>query len=291
MTTLANLYLTMIEAMGVEGLEIPMTAIKFYQQGDEIPAEVKATQPENISLTSCQALRQAGLGDSALITLDNIGCVAAAITFGLVDKDQDKPLSGPRVYTNIMNDQQRADFVAPSPRQFSDGTVYACKSAGHQEFALFGEEDTGRFDSQATAQKAISDMMAVQPANTQGVFFYSKEFTDIDVTPDVIVFSVRPVELARIIQAYQFHTGERVNSSMGGVRVVNSDLIVRPYLTQDINISTYCIGARLIAHFEADRMGIGMPYSKFVTIAKGMKDSRNGFPFHLYPGAEDSVYG
>lgn len=77
---------------------------------------------------------------------------------------------------------------------------------------------------------------------------------------------------------------------MGGLRVVNSDLIVRPFLTGEINVSTYCLGARLIAQFEADRMGIGMPYKDFLTIAQGMKDSRTGFPFHLYPGAREDNY-
>ena len=73
--------------------------------------------------------------------------------------------------------------------------------------------------------------------------------------------------------------------SMGGLRVVNSDLIVRPYLTQEINVSTYCLGARLIAEFEAERMGIGMPFNTFKEIVQGLEDSKGGFPFPMYPGA------
>jgi uncharacterized protein (DUF169 family) len=76
---------------------------------------------------------------------------------------------------------------------------------------------------------------------------------------------------------------------MGGLRVVNSDLIVRPYLTQEMNVSTYCLGARLIGGFEAERMGVGMPYGIFKDIVQGMEDSKGGFPFAAYPGAADAV--
>lgn len=74
---------------------------------------------------------------------------------------------------------------------------------------------------------------------------------------------------------------------MGGLRVVNSDLIVRPYLTQEINISTYCLGARLIAQYEANRLGIGFPFHLYELVAQGMVASRTGYPFPLYPGVAD----
>ena len=75
----------------------------------------------------------------------------------------------------------------------------------------------------------------------QGVFFYSNAFEELDIIPDVITLSVRPAELTRMIQGYQYITGKIINASMNGLRVVDSDLIVRPYLTQEINVSTYCL--------------------------------------------------
>jgi uncharacterized protein (DUF169 family) len=283
----------MIGALGVEDLSIPTAGVKFYEQGDEIPAGVRDYEPQGLTLTSCQSTRQAGFGDSVLLTPQSIGCVAAAITFGLVDKDQDRPMGESLVYTDIMKAQadDKEHFTPPTPKDFTDGTVYACIAAGRSDFALFGPDDTGRYDSTETAQRAMSDMIAIQPATTQAVFLFALDFDDEDVEPDVVVLSVRPVELTRIIQAYQFHTGKRVNASMGGLRVVNSDLIVRPYLTQEMNVSTFCLGARLIAEFEADRMGVGMPFGIFKDIVQGMEDSTGGFPFPLYPGAKSASAG
>lgn len=291
MTQIRDLYDRMITALNVEDLSIPTACVKFYSQDDEIPAGVRECEPAGLTLTSCQSTRQAGFGDSVLLTRESIGCVAAAITFGLVDKNQSKPMGDSLVYTDIMKAQadDKEHFSPPTPKDFSDGTVYACTAAGRPEFALFGAGDTGRYDSPETAKRAMEDMIAIQPATTQGVFLFALDFDDEDVEPDVVVLSVRPVELTRIIQAYQFHTGKRVNSSMGGLRVVNSDLIVRPYLTQEINVSTYCLGARLIAEFEADRMGVGMPYGIYKEIVQGMQDSTGGFPFQLYPGAKSAV--
>ncbi len=293
MTQIRKLYDRMITAFSVDDLSIPTACVKFYSEGDEIPAGVREYEPSGLTLTSCQSTRQASFGDSVLLTRQSIGCVAAAITFGLVDRNQDKPMGESLVYTDIMKAQAggNGDFTPPTPKDFSDGTVYACASAGRPEFALFGSSDTGRYDSPQTAKRAMDDMVAIQPATTQAVFLFALDFDDEDVEPDVVVLSVRPVELTRIIQAYQFHTGKRVNSSMGGLRVVNSDLIVRPYLTQEINVSTYCLGARLIAEYEADRMGVGMPFNIYSEIVQGMEDSTGGFPFQLYPGAQSAVAG
>lgn len=291
MTKMNELYEEMIGAMNVEGLEIPVAGVKFYDQGDTIPDAVSDCVPDGITLTSCQSARQAGFGDSVLLNAKSIGCVAAAITFGLVNKDQDTPMGDSLVYTDVMKGQSglEEDFKPPTPKDFTDGTVYACTAAGRPDFALFGKDDTGRFQSPAIAKQAMSDMMAIHPATTQAVFIYAKDFDDADVEPDVVVLAVRPVELTRIIQAYQFQTGKRVTSSMGGLRVVNSDLMVRPYLTQEMNISTYCLGARLIGQYEADRLGVGMPFHQFEEMVEGMKLSQGGFPFQAYPGAKDSV--
>lgn len=290
MNALRSNYSTLIENMGVPDLQIPLTAVKFYRGKDEIPAIVKKYTPENISLTSCQASKQAALGDPVCLTRENIGCIAAAISFGIVDQFDETPLEGPRVYTDIMKNQadHKKKFSPPSPKDFTDGIVYACKGSGHNEFALFGSDDSGRYNSTETAKQAISDMSAIQPADTNAVFFFPYDFEEIDITPDVVVLSTRPVELARIVQAYQYNTGRRVTGSMGAVRVVNSDLIVRPYLTQEINISTYCVGARLIGQYEGNRLGIGLPWKDFLITSKGMKDSRTGFPFHLYPDADNT---
>lgn len=289
MKTFKALHSQFIGAFQVEDLEIPTTLVKLYKADDEIPKEVLAHHPDSITVTSCQAHKQSSIGDAVCLTRDNIGCIAAAISLGLVDENEKSPLGGSRVYTDLMKDQakEKEEFNPPTPSDFTEGLVYACKAAKRPEFALFGEEDSGRFLDVETAKKAVSDMTAIQPANIKAVFFYSPDFNELELEPDLVLLTVRPVELTRVVQAYQFMTGKRVNASIGALRVVNSDLIARPYLTGEINISSYCLGARLIAQYEADRLGMGIPFKDFKIIVEGMEKSKTGYPFQLYPGAAD----
>ncbi len=288
MTTFQRLTGELLANMADWDLQIPTAGVKFYRIGETVPPEVKAFETEGVSLASCQANRQAGLGDAVFLTRQNIGCIAAAITLGLVDRHRKLPMEGPRVYTEIMRNQSgKSDFSPPTPADFSDGTVYAAPAAGRKEFCLFGEKDSGRFATPEIARKAMAEMTAIQPPNIEGIFFYNHEFDELDLIPDVVTMNVRPVELTRIGQAYAYNTGERVEGSMGPVRVVNSDLIVRPYLSGKMNFSSYCVGARLIAQYEADRLGLGIPWKAFEVVVQGMKDSRFGYPFPNYPGAKE----
>ena len=128
-------------------------------------------------------------------------------------------------------------------------------------------------------------MPAIQPPTTQGVFYFSPAFADIPIVPDVVILSLRPVELCRVLQGYQYETGKRVKADIGSLRAGCSDLIALPYLSNKINFSPYCLGARLIARFEGDRMGLSMPYPLFQLMVKGVEESKTGFPFQKYPGA------
>lgn len=285
-STIAGLYATMIEAMGVPGLEIPVAYVRLYRTDEVMPDALAKHEARGESVMCCQALRHVEGGEAILLTAANIGCVAAAITLGLVDENQATPLDGPRVYTCIMKEQSGLGqaFQPPSPAQFTSGEVYACRQAGRDEFALFGRQDSGRFKDVATARRAVAQMTAIQPPTIQAVLVYSNDYDELDIEPDVVVLSPRPAELTRLVQAYAFVSGERVRADMGPLRAVDSDLIARPYQSGEINVSSYCLGSRLLAGVPAERMGMGLPLARFREVVAGMVASAGGYPYHLYPG-------
>jgi uncharacterized protein (DUF169 family) len=280
------LYDEFLEALEVNDLEIPLTAVTFFAEGQTIPRGVLDHRIKDLTLTVCQATRKASLGDAVCITRENIGCVAGAISLGLVAAHDPLPLKGSRIYTDLMKtrSEDQNSFYPPAPKDFTDGTVYACRDAGRPEFSLFGPEDSGRFETIQTARQAVKAMAMIQPPNIRAVFFSSLSSTDNRIIPDLVVLNVRPVELTRLIQGVQYGTGQPIQASLGGLRGVCSDLLARPFLSGQINISSYCLGARLIARYEAERMGMAMPLDVFKTLVVGLKKSRTGFPLSLYPG-------
>lgn len=128
-------------------------------------------------------------------------------------------------------------------------------------------------------------MDRITPADTRGVFFYANRFQSLDILPDVILLDVRPVELTRLLQGYQYLTGKVVRAWMNPLRAVDADLIARPMITGDINIFSYCLGARTLARFSGDRLGMGIPYAAFEHLIAGLEASATGYPFHRYAGA------
>lgn len=283
-----ELYDRLVRSLEIPGMNIPTAFVRFYKHADSVPGQVLEYNVEEETLTSCQAIRHAAHGHPVYLTQENSGCIAAAISLGLVDRNQTEPLPRPRLYTELMKAQSNLGngFKAPSPAQFSSGEVYACKEQGKPSFCLFGAEDSGRFKNIETARKAINSMAAIQPPEMQGVFFFGPDYSKDPVVPHVVVMAVRPVELTRIIQGYQFLTGDPINAVLSPLRAMDSDLIARPYLTGKINVSSLCLGARLVAGFEGDRMGLGVPWKSFEKLVKGMEASRTGFPFSRYPGAK-----
>ncbi|MBU1054135.1 MAG: DUF169 domain-containing protein [Proteobacteria bacterium] len=287
MNNFNDLMKRLVKAFDVPNLDIPVSGIRIYKKDETVPEEVKKYQPDGIAITSCHSIRTTMMGDAVYLTEHSIGCIAAAISLGIVDKNKTSPLKGQREYTEIMRKSSgKGDsFIPPSPLEFADGTVYAFQDSKKEDYALFGKKDSGRYISKDVARKALSEMLSLQPPLTQGVFYFSPDFEDVEILPDIVILSLRPVELCRIIQGYQYITGNRVTANVGGLRAGCSDLIVRPYLLKEINFSPYCLGARLIARFEGDRLGMGFPFSFLETIVKGTEESKTGFPFPEYPGA------
>ena len=288
MTRIADLYDRMIGALGVEDLAIPATYVKLFRGAAVVPDAVQTHAVAQETLTVCQAVRHAALDQSVFLTRHTIGCVAAAISLGMVDPEDRQPMTSPLpAYVHLMEEQSQLGprFQPPSPADFTDGTVYACREAQRPELGLFGPQDSGRFATRAIARAAVAAMDRIAPADTRGVFFYANGFRSIDLQPDVILLDVRPVELTRLLQGYQYLTGKPVQAWMNPLRAVDADLIARPFRTGDINISSYCLGARLLARFGGNRMGMGLPRAAFECMVRGLEASATGYPFKRYAGA------
>jgi uncharacterized protein (DUF169 family) len=249
---------------------IPAVGVRFVGINDALPDGIEVTGG---APTWCQAVKRASTGEVITIMAENCGCPAAAITFGFVTPDSAMPLAGNRPYTDLM------EKPAP-PSDFSNGNVYACKSSGHPEYALFGDDDVGRFRTVDAAQKALEHMQAIPPGKFRAAMTFSPS---AGLEPEVVILPMTPAQALRVTQAHAFDTGESTRFDVLGLRAVCMELTAIPYLEQRINGSLFCLGARVIARWEGTRLAYGMPWSVFKDIVLAMEESQKGFPFYKYP--------
>lgn len=87
---------------------------------------------------------------------------------------------------------------------------------------------------------------------------------------DVVLVLATPWKVMRVIQGYTYYHGMARNIGMIGNQGICADLVARPYVMNDINVSVLCMGARL--HLKADdgEMGVGMPVHLFPDVVNGL---------------------
>lgn len=257
-----------------EAPKLPV-GVRLIPNGTEVPKG--SAPPEKYMGTPwCQAVRLASEKEEVVvIDKDNVGCPAAAIALGLVPAQQTTPLPGKRSYTDLMSGGPA------SPADFTNGFVYACRDTGRMQFALFGENDTGRYETLGVALKAISGMKAIQPAIMVAAVAYPA--SGLDQRPDVVILPVKPNQALLAIQGHNYLTGTRFEMSTIGIRGVCADVTAEPFLEQRLNGSFYCLGARALGGWEGSSMALGMPFSIFERMVVGMERSAPGFPYKAYP--------
>lgn len=87
---------------------------------------------------------------------------------------------------------------------------------------------------------------------------------------DTVMFLCNAWQMMRVVQGYTYHHGMAKNIGMAGNQGICSDLVARPYCTNDLNLSVLCAGARMNTHAEDGELGAGMPIHLFFDIAKGV---------------------
>lgn len=272
--TFPDAYRSYMSAFGTPDLpDIAAVGVKFVRRGASPPPQAA---PLEMAYTWCYAVKQASRGEVPLVTRDTVGCVMAGVALGLVDETDAQPLLGWRQYSQNM-------AAAPAPLDYKEGRVFACAAAAHQEFALFGADDPGRFRSVEAARRAFADMPKIQPACMDAVVAFPPEDELADITPDVVILALTPRETLRTIQGLTFSTGERFVASTLGVAGFSVDLTAYPYVTGKPNASFLCIGARIVGRWEGGLNGLGLPWPTFLSAIEGMRESRSGYPFQRYP--------
>lgn len=272
--TFPEAYRRYMAAFGVPELpDVTAVGVKFVPRGEAPPPQAA---PLEMAYTWCYAVKQAAKGEVPLVTRENCGCVMAAIALGLVGEDETEPLPGFRQYSQNMS-------TPPAPIDYKEGRVFGCAAAGRMDLALYGADDPGRYATVEAARRAFAEMPKIQPARMDAVVAFPPEEELAALVPDVVILALTPRETVRTVQALTFATGERFEMSTLGVGGFSVDLTAAPYVTGRPNGSFMCVGARVIARWDGNLNGIGLPWRHFLAMVEGMQASAKGYPFARYP--------
>ena len=123
--------------------------------------------------------------------------------------------------------------------------------------------------------KSISDEMLFLEEEPVGIAVMPLENYKED--PDVVVVVSKSYNIMRMIQGHGYFNGYTNNLKTVGLQAVCHDLTTYPYNTKDINITLLCPGTRLVADWQVDEIGIGIPFEKWNEVVEGVKETTNPF--------------
>lgn len=123
--------------------------------------------------------------------------------------------------------------------------------------------------------KSINDNMEFLEEKPVGIVVMPLE--NYKENPDIVIVVSKSYNIMRMIQGHAYFNGYTNNLKTVGLQAVCQDLTSYPYNTKDINISLLCPGTRLVADWEMDEIGIGIPFDKWNEIVKGVIETTNPF--------------
>lgn len=135
------------------------------------------------------------------------------------------------------------------------------------------------------ASKNMYHSVEVSKSINDDMLFLKKEPVGMSVMPlenykqdpDVVILVGKSYNIMRMLQGHAYFNGYTNNLRTIGLQAVCQDLTTYPYNTNDINITLLCPGTRLVADWQIDEIGIGVPFEKWYQVVEGVKETANPF--------------
>lgn len=76
--------------------------------------------------------------------------------------------------------------------------------------------------------------------------------------PDAVVLYCNPIQIMKISQILRQATGKRLQADFGGIASLCADVVSKPYLTNESNVSFACNGSRGFTDIDDNELVIGL---------------------------------
>ena len=105
----------------------------------------------------------------------------------------------------------------------------------------------------------------------------SQEIYGLEIGPlaemseaDVVVMLGMSEQMMKVVRGYAYCYGCPRNFVSVGNAAMCSDLVAKPFVRNDINVSLMCCGARTSMVSDEGELGIGMPVNRFQGVSEGI---------------------
>lgn len=172
-------------------------------------------------------------------------------------------------------------------KRASDGAHFKCQKehfgCGRSRKALgIDANDSLTASGQIFYSCDLYGSRAIAKQAQDATLFIDQELYGIEIGPleeladaDVVIFFGDSYQMMRIVQGYTYQYGPYQSMSSVGNQGVCSDLCARPYMTNDMNISFLCEGARRACGWTHNDIGVGMPINLFDGLTEGVIQTLN----------------
>ena len=110
----------------------------------------------------------------------------------------------------------------------------------------------------------------------------SQEIYGVEIGPiskienaDVVVIIGIAEQIMQVIQAYTYFYGVPSNTVSVGNAAMCSDLVSKPFMKNDINLSFMCCGARTSTGSKQGELAVGMPINIYRNVSKSILKLQN----------------
>lgn len=107
---------------------------------------------------------------------------------------------------------------------------------------------------------------------------------------DIVIMLGTSRQIMRIMQGYTYHYGAYEGLKSVGMQALCSDLVSRPFNTNNINISLMCCGARNFTHAKDGEMGIAVPVHMYEKVSDGVVQTINYMEHAPYKHKLEEAY-
>jgi uncharacterized protein (DUF169 family) len=154
------------------------------------------------------------------------------------------------------------------------GSAWALGLAEPTKEVLSGQRrlNYGTYKDMGICRKISKNMIYCQH-DTYGLAVMPLE--EFKEDPDIVIMVTNPFNGMRIAQGYAYNHGHVDNIKFSGMQAICQECTSLPYEESRINFSMLCSGTRMLANWQEDELGVGMPYRIFLDVIEGLKNTMN----------------